>query len=76
MHSIDSDTPEVFATLFADDAVASGLTIVKFGLVKKGADALKGLCTGLHAKFSKCQHWEGNVMITPGSGGTVSETVL
>ena len=40
--------------------------------LRKGTEALKAFCSGLHDKFPRCQHWEGNVMITPGSKGTCS----
>ena len=36
LHAIDENSPDTFASLFADDDGATGLTVVKFGVVKKG----------------------------------------
>ena len=41
-------------------------------VTKHGRPALSSLCSALHAKFSPATHWEGNVVLSWGEGGGVT----
>ena len=61
---LDQGDGEGFAALFAPGAA---LEVTKAGIVKRGAAELSALCVSLHGRFSRCQHWEGNLLIEAGA---------
>ena len=67
VQALDSGDTAAFAALFARTGGGGTLTVVKPGITRRGRAELEALCAGLHAKFSSCQHWEGNVLIEAAS---------
>eukprot|EP00937_MAST-01D_sp_MAST-1D-sp2_P006145 g6145.t1 len=66
MHALDSGDGGAFAALFAPGAAVE---ICKLGKTVRGSDELGALCIGLHSKFARCQHWEGNVVVEVSADG-------
>merc|ERR1712215_459125 len=58
-----------FANLFTTEAEIN-IPLVK--VTKRGYNELKSLCSSLHAKFSPCSHWEGNVVLSRLSESLIS----
>ena len=75
--AMDLGDGDMFADCFAADGVCH-IAINK--TTKTGTTELVGLGKALHAKFSKCKHWEGNVCIshsdTVNTVNTYTETFL
>lgn len=63
LQCLDTGDGAGFARLFAPGAA---LEVTKAGIVKRGSAELAALCVGLHGRFSRCQHWEGNLLIEAG----------
>ena len=59
--------------MFADCFTADGVCRIAINNTHKtGTTELAGLGKALHAKFSKCKHWEGNVCILASDTNTVT----
>jgi len=58
-----------FAELFTETAE---LRIPLVQVTKKGTAELQNLCKFLHAKFSPCTHWEGNIVLKTCEDGSIS----
>merc|ERR1711890_123384 len=71
LQCMDLGTEEA-ALRFANQFTTEGkLHIELTKVTKTGRNELVGLCKFLHEKFSKCTHWEGNVVLTTGNGAIV-----